>query len=228
MDVDFLDSVEVEEKGVGILEDADAILVPGGFGERGFEGKIAAARYARENKIPYLGICYGLHAAIVDFARNVAGMENANSSEVNPNSRYPVIGLITEWTNDNGDVEVRDEDSDLGGTMRMGEQECRLSCDSITYKVYGQSSIKERHRHRYEVNPNYIADLEARGLRIAGRSMDKSLVEVIELKDHPWFVASQFHPEFTSTPREGHPLFKSFIEAALAYKGDCSATESTA
>ncbi|MCZ6502884.1 MAG: CTP synthase [Gammaproteobacteria bacterium] len=219
VDVDFLDAVEVEEKGVGILEDADAILVPGGFGGRGFEGKIAAAQYARENKIPYLGICYGLHAAIVDFARNVAGMENANSSEVNPNSRYPVIGLITEWTNDDGDVEVRDQDSDLGGTMRVGEQECQLSCDSMTYKIYGQSSIKERHRHRYEVNPNYIAELEAKGLRIAGRSIDNSLVEVIELKDHPWFVASQFHPEFSSTPREGHPLFKSFIEAALAYKG---------
>jgi CTP synthase len=217
--VDFLDSVEVEEKGTGVLADADAILVPGGFGGRGFEGKITAARYARENKIPYLGICYGLHAAIIDFARNVAGMENANSSEVNPNSRYPVIGLITEWTNNDGDVEVRNEDSDLGGTMRMGEQECQLSCDSITCKVYGQSSIRERHRHRYEVNPNYIGELEARGLRVAGRSIDKSLVEVIEVKDHPWFVASQFHPEFTSTPREGHPLFKSFIEAALAYKG---------
>ena len=219
VDVDFLDSVEIEENGVGILQDADAILVPGGFGERGFEGMIAAARYARENKIPYLGICYGLHAAIIEFARNVAGMENANSSEVNPNTRYPVIGLITEWINNNGDVEVRNEDSDLGGTMRMGEQECQLACDSITYKIYGQSSIRERHRHRYEVNPNYIAELEAKGLRVAGCSVDKSLVEVIELKDHPWFVASQFHPEFTSAPREGHPLFKSFIEAALVYKG---------
>jgi len=219
VDVDFLDSVEIEEKGVGMLQDADAILVPGGFGERGFEGMIAAARYARENKIPYLGICYGMHAAIIDFARNVAGMENANSSEVNPNTRYPVIGLIAEWVNSNGDVEVRNEDSDLGGTMRMGEQECQLACDSLTRKIYGQPSIKERHRHRYEVNPNYIAELEAKGLRVAGRSVDKSLVEVIELKDHPWFVASQFHPEFTSAPREGHPLFTSFIEAALVYKG---------
>ena len=219
VDVDFLDSVEIEEKGVGMLQDADAILVPGGFGERGFEGMIAAARYARENKIPYLGICYGMHAAIIDFARNVAGMENANSSEVNPNTRYPVIGLIAEWVNSNGDVEVRNEDSDLGGTMRMGEQECQLACDSLTRKIYGQPSIKERHRHRYEVNPNYIAELEAKGLRVAGCSVDKSLVEVIELKDHPWFVASQFHPEFTSAPREGHPLFTSFIEAALVYKG---------
>lgn len=215
VDVEFLDSVEVERNGTDVFADADAILVPGGFGSRGFEGKIAAAGYAREHKIPYLGICYGLHAAIVDFARNVAGLENASSSEVNPNTRHPVIGLITEWTDDDGHRETRDEDSDLGGTMRMGEQECRLSCDSIIFKIYGSETIKERHRHRYEVNPKYVEQLEAAGLRVAGRSVDNSLVEVIELKDHPWFVASQFHPEFTSTPRDGHPLFKSFIEAAL-------------
>jgi CTP synthase len=215
VEVDFLDSVELEREGTGVLADADAILVPGGFGGRGFEGKIAAAGYAREHKIPYLGICYGLHAAIIDFARNVAGLENANSSEVNPNTRHPVIGLITEWTNESGDLETRDADSDLGGSMRMGEQECCLSADSLTSKVYGAASIKERHRHRYEVNPNYVEQLEAAGLRVAGRSIDKTLVEVIELKDHPWFIASQFHPEFTSTPRDGHPLFKSFIEAAL-------------
>jgi CTP synthase len=146
-------------------------------------------------------------------------MEGANSSEVNLNTEYPVIGLITEWTNSSGDVEVRDEDSDLGGTMRMGEQECQLSCDSLTYKIYGQPSILERHRHRYEVNPTFVPEFESKGLRVAGQSVDKSLVEVIELKDHPWFVASQFHPEFTSSPREGHPLFRSFIEAALAHKG---------
>jgi len=215
VEVDFLDSVELEREGTGVLADADAILVPGGFGGRGFEGKIAAAGYAREHKIPYLGICYGLHAAIIDFARNVAGLENANSSEVNPNTRHPVIGLITEWTNESGDLETRDADSDLGGTMRMGEQECCLSADSLTRKVYGAASIKERHRHRYEVNPNYVEQLEVAGLRFAGRSIDKTLIEVIELKDHPWFIASQFHPEFTSTPRDGHPLFKSFIEAAL-------------
>ena len=215
VEVDFLDSVELEREGTGVLADADAILVPGGFGGRGFEGKIAAAGYAREHKIPYLGICYGLHAAIIDFARNVAGLEDANSSEVNPNTRHPVIGLITEWTNESGDLETRDADSDLGGTMRMGEQECCLSADSLTRKVYGAASIKERHRHRYEVNPNYVEQLEVAGLRFAGRSIDKTLIEVIELKDHPWFIASQFHPEFTSTPRDGHPLFKSFIEAAL-------------
>jgi len=215
VEVDFLDSVELEREGTGVLADADAILVPGGFGGRGFEGKIAAAGYAREHKIPYLGICYGLHAAIIDFARNVAGLEDANSSEVNPNTRHPVIGLITEWTNESGDLETRDADSGLGGTMRMGEQECCLSADSLTRKVYGAASIKERHRHRYEVNPNYVEQLEVAGLRIAGRSIDKTLIEVIELKDHPWFIASQFHPEFTSTPRDGHPLFKSFIEAAL-------------
>ncbi len=219
VDIEFLDSVEIEEKGCAVLAGADAILVPGGFGERGFEGKIAAAKYARENKIPYLGICYGLHAAIVDFARNVVGLENANSTEVNPNTRYPLIGLITEWTKDDGEKEIRDEDSDLGGTMRMGEQECTLACDSIAYKVYGKASIKERHRHRYEVNPEYIPLLEAAGLRVAGRSADNSLVEIIEIKDHPWFVASQFHPEFTSTPRDGHPLFRSFIEAALIKHG---------
>ncbi len=217
--VTFLDSEDVLKHGVGLLEEADAILVPGGFGSRGFEGKIAAAGYARENKVPYLGICYGLHAAIIDYARNVCGLENADTTENNPNTPHPMIGLITEWMNEDGSVEMRNTDSDLGGTMRMGEQECKLSCDSLTYQIYGKSSIKERHRHRYEVNNNYVADLEKAGMRMAGRSMDNSLVEVIELKDHPWFIASQFHPEFTSTPRDGHPLFKSFVDAALQQKG---------
>ena len=216
--VTFLDSEDVLKHGVGLLEEADAILVPGGFGSRGFEGKIAAAGYARENKVPYLGICYGLHAAIIDYARNVCGLENADTTENNPNTPHPMIGLITEWMNEDGSVEMRNTDSDLGGTMRMGEQECKLSCDSLTYQIYGKSSIKERHRHRYEVNNNYVADLEKAGMRMAGRSMDNSLVEVIELKDHPWFIASQFHPEFTSTPRDGHPLFKSFVDAALQQK----------
>ena len=215
VNVDFLDSENVETQGVGLLEGADAILVPGGFGERGFEGKIATARYAREHCIPYLGICYGLHAAIIDIARNVAGLENANSTEVNPNTPYPVIALITEWTNEDGDLILRDEDSDLGGTMRMGEQECKLSCDSMTYRIYGTTEVKERHRHRYEVNDGYVKTLENAGLKLAGRSLDDSLVEVIEFKDHPWFVACQFHPEFTSSPRQGHPLFKSFVEAGI-------------
>ena len=215
VNVDFLDSEDVETQGVGLLEGADAILVPGGFGERGFEGKIVTARYAREHGIPYLGICYGLHAAIIDIARNVAGLENANSTEVNPNTPYPVIALITEWTNEDGDLILRDEDSDLGGTMRMGEQECKLSCDSMTYRIYGTTKVKERHRHRYEVNDGYVKTLEKAGLKLAGRSLDDSLVEVIEFNDHPWFVACQFHPEFTSSPRQGHPLFKSFVEAAI-------------
>ncbi len=218
VDVEFIDSVDIEEQGTELLTGADAILVPGGFGARGFEGKIAAARYARENKIPYLGICYGLHAAVVDIARNKAGLEGADTTENNPTTEYPVIGLITEWVNEDGETEFRDEDSDLGGTMRMGEQVCKLSCDSLTYRIYGDREIKERHRHRYEVNNKYVPALEEAGMRVAGRSADDVLVEVIECKDHPWFVASQFHPEFTSSPRDGHPLFTSFIEAALAYQ----------
>lgn len=216
VDVTFLDSTEIEEKGVEILKDADAILVPGGFGERGFEGKIAAAGYARENKIPYLGICYGLHAAIIEYARNVCGLEGADTTENNPNTPHPIIGLITEWIDEEGNLETRDIDSDLGGTMRMGEQVCRLASDSLTRQIYGDDVIKERHRHRYEVNNRYVTQLEEAGLKIAGRSGDDTLVEVIEVSDHPWFVAGQFHPEFTSTPRDGHPLFKSFISAAVA------------
>ena len=222
VDIEFIDSVDIERDGTDQLADADAILVPGGFGERGFEGKVAAAGYARVNKIPYLGICYGLHAAVVDIARNLAGLENADTTENNPNTRYPVIGLITEWVNEDGETEQRSEASDLGGTMRMGEQVCKVSCDSLTYQIYGSSEIKERHRHRYEVNNNYVAQLEAAGMRVAGRSSDDELVEVIEVKDHPWFVASQFHPEFTSSPRDGHPLFKSFVEAALARQASSS------
>ena len=214
VDISYLDAETLMGEGDGCLSDADAILVPGGFGERGFEGKIMAARYARENRVPYLGICYGLHAAVIDFARNVAGLEGANTTEIDRLCSHPVIGLITEWTTEDGNRVVRDEDSNLGGTMRMGEQECQLNCDSMTYEIYGKDSIHERHRHRYEVNDNYISKLEASGLRVAGRSRDQSLVEVIEIPDHPWFVACQFHPEFTSTPRDGHPLFMRFIEAA--------------
>ncbi|MDA7755149.1 CTP synthase [Pseudomonadales bacterium] len=215
VEVEFIEAQDLVDDGTRSLEHADAILVPGGFGDRGFEGKVLAAKYARENKVPYLGICYGLHAAIVDIARNAAGLENANTTENNPNTPHPVIGLIMEWMNEDGDVETRDADSDLGGTMRMGEQECRLVENSATSQIYGQDSINERHRHRYEVNDHYVSALEEAGMLVAGRSMDDSLVEVIEVKDHPWFVATQFHPEFTSTPRRGHPLFSSFIEAAL-------------
>ena len=215
VEVEFIEAQDLVDDGTRSLEHADAILVPGGFGDRGFEGKVLAAKYARENKVPYLGICYGLHAAIVDIARNAAGLENANTTENNPKTPHPVIGLIMEWMNEDGDVETRDADSDLGGTMRMGEQECRLAENSATSQIYGQDSINERHRHRYEVNDHYVSALEEAGMLVAGRSMDDSLVEVIEVKDHPWFVATQFHPEFTSTPRRGHPLFSSFIEAAL-------------
>ena len=215
VEVEFIEAQDLVDDGTRSLEHADAILVPGGFGDRGFEGKVLAAKYARENKVPYLGICYGLHAAIVDIARNAAGLENANTTENNPNTPHPVIGLIMEWMNEDGDVETRDADSDLGGTMRMGEQECRLVENSATSQIYGKDSINERHRHRYEVNDHYVSALEEAGMLVAGRSMDDSLVEVIEVKDHPWFVATQFHPEFTSTPRRGHPLFSSFIEAAL-------------
>ena len=213
--MEFIDSADLERQGTDLLADADAILVPGGFGYRGFEGKVLAAQFARENQIPYLGICYGLHAAIVDVARNLAGLEGANTTENNPATPHPVIGLITEWMTGDGQLEKRTEASDLGGTMRMGEQECRLVGDSLTCDIYGKTVIRERHRHRYEVNNSYVPVLEEAGLRMAGHSLDNTLVEVIELKDHPWFVASQFHPEFTSTPRDGHPLFISFVQAAL-------------
>ena len=215
VEVAFVDSEEIISKGVGILADADAILVPGGFGSRGFEGKIAAARYAREQKIPYLGICYGLHAAVIDFARNVVGLENANTTENDTATPHPVIALITDWTTATGALETRSVSSDLGGTMRMGEQECVLTEDSLTFKIYGERTISERHRHLYEVNESYVAQLESAGLRIAGRSGKDDLVEVIEVIDHPWFIACQFHPEFTSSPRRGHPLFIDFVRAGL-------------
>jgi CTP synthase len=224
--VDFVSSESVETEGVEILADADAILVPGGFGDRGFEGKIRAAGYARKQNIPYLGICYGLHAAIIDFARDVAGLTGANSSEVDQDTPHPIIGLITEWVTEAGTTVTRDADSDLGGTMRMGEQECVLNQGSIAREVYGQERIKERHRHRYEVNPTYLETLEAAGLRIAGVSKDQSLVEIIEVENHPWFVACQFHPEFTSTPRGGHPLFLNFVKAALTEKTKRAKAES--
>ncbi|NOX51061.1 MAG: CTP synthetase, partial [Gammaproteobacteria bacterium] len=189
----------------------------GGFGRRGFEGKILAARYARENKVPYLGICYGLHAAIIDIARNCAGLDGAHSTEIEDDPKHGVIGLITEWTDKQGAVEQRHQDSDLGGTMRLGEQACILNQGTLAERVYGAAVVKERHRHRYEVNNTYVERLEAQGMVVAGRSEDGELVEMIELADHPWFLACQFHPEFTSSPRRGHPLFSGFIEAGLAH-----------
>ncbi|MCY4264315.1 MAG: CTP synthase [Gammaproteobacteria bacterium] len=217
VNISYIDSTEVMEKGVGLLEGHDAILIPGGFGERGFEGKIQATQYAREHSIPFLGICLGLQAAVVDFARHVAGLSGANSSEFEKDCKHPVIALISEWTTATGNIESRDENSDLGGTMRLGAQKCQLDNASIASRCYGKTEIKERHRHRYEFNNDYLQTLQAAGLRLAGKSADGMLVEVIEVPDHPWFVGCQFHPEFTSNPREGHPLFTGFINAAIAY-----------
>jgi len=210
----YIDSEEIEKQGTGCLDAVDAILVPGGFGERGVEGKITTVRYARENKVPYLGICLGMQVAVAEFARNVAGMAGAHSTEFDTSTPYPVIALVTEWTAADGSVEKRDESSDLGGTMRLGAQQCRLVEGTNARKVYGEEVISERHRHRYEVNAGLVGQLEQAGLVVSGKSMDGELVEVIELADHPWFIASQFHPEFTSNPRDGHPLFSGFVQAA--------------
>jgi CTP synthase len=217
VNIKHIDSQDVESKGIHILHDLDAILVPGGFGERGIEGKIAAAKYARENDVPYLGICLGMQIAYIEFARNVAGMENANSTEFDPDTPFPVVGLITEWLDADGGKEIRDVSTDLGGTMRLGSQLCHLEKGSKVEKMYGSTEIFERHRHRYEINNNLRGEIEKAGLKVSGLSTDKALVEVIEIEDHPWFVAGQFHPEFNSTPRDGHPLFTGFIAAAGDY-----------
>ncbi len=214
VDIDFIDAEDIERDGTRVLDDVHAVLVPGGFGERGFEGKIAAARYAREHNVPYLGICYGLHAAVIDFARHVGGYPTAHSTEIDASTPHPVIGLITEWVDRQGHVEQRSSGSDLGGTMRLGEQACVLTPDTNARRLYQKSVVHERHRHRYEVNNRYIEEFTKQGLVVAGRSEDGELVEMIELADHPWFVACQFHPEFTSTPRDSHPLFSGFIQAA--------------
>jgi CTP synthase len=219
VNIQYIDSEIIERDGCSILEGKDAILVPGGFGNRGVEGKIRTVQYARENKIPYLGICLGMQSAVIEFARNVCGLEDAHSTEFSTTTENPVVGLITEWTTAEGDTEQRTEDSDLGGTMRLGGQECRLEEGSLSAAAYGAETIVERHRHRFEVNNNYIETLEKNGLRIAGRSMDGNLVEVVEVVDHPWFVACQFHPEFTSTPRDGHGLFEAFVGAAIKQAG---------
>ncbi|WP_185266321.1 CTP synthase [Halopseudomonas xiamenensis] len=215
VNVRYIDSETIEENGTGQLEDVDAILVPGGFGLRGVEGKISAVRYARENNIPYLGICLGMQVAVIEFARNVLGWNDANSTEFDKTSEHPVVGLITEWQTASGEKQTRDESSDLGGTMRLGGQECALVEGSKARECYRQDVIVERHRHRYEVNNNLLPELEKAGLRVSGRSLDGALVEMVEVPEHPWFVACQFHPEFTSTPRDGHPLFSGFVNAAL-------------
>lgn len=217
VNIKYIDSQDVESKGIHLLHELDAILVPGGFGVRGIEGKIAAAKYARENDVPYLGICLGMQVAYIEFARNVAGMEHANSTEFNPDTPFPVVGLITEWLDDDGSKEVRDVTTDLGGTMRLGSQLCHLEKGTKVEQMYGSTEIYERHRHRYEVNNNLRAEIEKAGLKVSGLSNDKALVEVIEIEDHPWFVAGQFHPEFNSTPRDGHPLFTGFVAAAGVY-----------
>ena len=214
VNIHYFDSEEIEKTGVDCLSEMSAILVPGGFGNRGVEGKIATVQYARENHIPYLGICLGMQVAVIEYARNMAGMKNANSTEFDENTPYPVVGLITEWQDEHGSTQTRNEASDLGGTMRLGGQECALVDATLAQEIYTKSVITERHRHRYEVNNTLIKQVEEAGLVISGKSIDGMLVEMVEVKDHPWFVACQFHPEFTSTPRDGHPLFESFIKAA--------------
>ncbi|MCP5131376.1 MAG: CTP synthase [Pseudomonadales bacterium] len=218
--VEYIDAEDIERKGCELLQGMDAILVPGGFGDRGVEGKITAVRYARENKIPFLGICLGMHVALVEYARNVCGLEGADSTEMNPATPHPIVALITEWMNIDGKTESRDETSDMGGTMRLGAQPCHLDEGSKLREIYGKETIMERHRHRYEINNNYLDQLRAAGMGIVGWSADRSLVEMIELPEHPWFIACQFHPEFTSSPRGGHPLFTSYITAAISHARD--------
>jgi len=217
VEIRYIDSEKLESDN-SLIDDVDAILVPGGFGTRGTEGKIFAVKTARENNIPYLGICLGMQIAVIEYARNVCGMTGANSTEFDAQTKYPVVGLITEWVDEDGNKEQRSEDSDLGGTMRLGSQLCHLIPGSVAHKIYGSEQIEERHRHRYEVNNNLLPQIKAAGLVIGGLSADKTLVETVELPDHPWFFASQFHPEFTSTPRDGHPLFQGFVAASSAYK----------
>ena len=219
VDIRYIDSEEVERGGPGCLAGADAILVPGGFGKRGIEGKIQACRHARENDIPYLGICLGMQVAVIEYARHKAGLNGADSTEFDRSTAYPVIALVTEWVTSDGMIERRDEEADIGGTMRLGAQEVRLRKGSLARAVYGRDIITERHRHRYEFNNTYMDVLQDAGLAIAGKTIDGNLVEVIEVPEHRWFVGCQFHPEFTSNPRDGHPLFSGFIEAACGTRG---------
>lgn len=217
VNVEYIDSENIEQHGVSVLKPFDAILVPGGFGKRGTEGKIEAIRYAREYNVPYLGICLGMQLAVIEFARHVAGLTDANSTEFDPVSPHPVVALITEWLDREGRIEKRDEQSDLGGTMRKGAQKCPIKPGTLASKIYG-AQVNERHRHRYEVNNVYVPRLEEAGLVISSLTPTENLPEMMELPNHPWFVGVQFHPEFTSTPRDGHPLFTSYIQAALAHQ----------
>lgn len=218
--IDYIDAESLENDDLSCLSTADAILVPGGFGERGTVGKMNAIQYARENKVPYLGICLGMQLAVIEFARNVAGLTEATSTEFDRRTTQPLIGLITEWMDERGELQTRSDSSDLGGTMRLGAQKAELVEGSHAREIYGRAEIVERHRHRYEVNNRYIPQLQAAGMRISGYSADQHLVEMVEISDHPWYVACQFHPEFTSSPRGGHPLFASFIAAALTYAAE--------
>ncbi|MEP6604731.1 MAG: CTP synthase, partial [Nitrosospira sp.] len=228
--IHYTDSENIEKRGIDCLAGMDAILVPGGFGKRGVEGKIMAIRYARENRIPYLGICLGMQLAVIEYARNKAGMEGAHSTEFNPDTSSPVIALTTEWHTREGQLETRNTESDLGGSMRLGGQECLLKDGSLVRKIYGADKITERHRHRYEVTNEFIPRLEQAGLRVSGVSAGEALCEMIELPqtEHPWFVACQFHPEFTSTPKVGHPLFTAFIKAAIDFASKRTASEAIA
>ena len=216
VEIVYVESEEIQEKGTNGLDELDAILIPGGFGDRGIEGMIQSIEFARLNRVPFLGICLGMQAAVIEYTRNVLGLKDANSTEFNPKTKAPVIALITEWLNGDGSLENRDEDSDLGGTMRLGAQECQLQKGTLASSVYGKDSVFERHRHRYEFNSNYREQLEEKELVFSGFSKD-GLAEMIEIKDHPWFIGCQFHPEFTSSPLKGHPLFQSFVQAAVEY-----------
>ena len=217
INVNYVDAEALEEGDLSSLDGVDAILVPGGFGVRGTEGMVAAVRYARERLIPFLGICLGLQIAVIEYARNVVGLNDAHSTELKQDCRHPVIALVTEWVNEEGVKENRDSQTDLGGTMRLGAQSVVLKEGSICSEIYKEPEVRERHRHRYEVNNHYVKRLEGEGLSVAGRSVD-DLVEMVEVPAHPWFIACQFHPEFTSTPRDGHPLFSRYIEAAALYR----------
>src|SRR5690606_17211038 len=218
VNIQYVESEDVQKEGTACLNDVDAVLVPGGFGERGIEGKIAAAKFAREKQVPYLGICLGLQVAIIEFARNVVGLAGAHSTELDPRTPHPVIALITEWRDQTGQTHERSAQSELGGTMRLGAQTCYLKEGTLARAIYGSPEISERHRHRYEFNNRYQEQIANAGLVFSGFSRD-GLVETIELPNHPWFVATQFHPEFTSNPRDGHPLFTSFVLAARECQG---------